>query len=234
MGKASRRKKEYRKPTQLEALSRIPQKIYRFFKEAHHAEALVSGEVWLSTLEACRIYENPYQGDQEEAIHTYNSGHATGGSNDATFKLIAKRSSIHIGPNCSNITISNCTSIEKIPDAFILCTTEKFNPEALSETFGSFCVEINRPHEFFRLITMHLSKSYRLQKATCGLVTYQERGFSGLQNPPGHLGFVKPPDQYKNQCEFRGLWIPTSDMHTHLEPFLLEVPECAALCQRIK
>jgi hypothetical protein len=53
--------------------------IYRFFSEEYQANALAQGEVWLSTLETCRAYEDPAQGDLEEAHETYNSGHAVGG-----------------------------------------------------------------------------------------------------------------------------------------------------------
>lgn len=209
----------------------MPHKVYRFFKEPSHADALSSGIVWLSTLETCRAYEDPYQGDPDEAVHVYNSGHAVGGSGDAAFELIAERSGIHIGPGCSNITVSNCTAIQKLPDAFVVCTTEQFRPEDLGDAFGRYCVEIEHPHQFFRLITAELSKLHAVREAAFGRVNYRERKFSGLQDPPGPIGFVKPPDKYESQHEFRFLWL----LHTadRLTPFALYAPECAALCNRI-
>lgn len=78
MGKASRIKKERRLAmagtqvpvsTYLQPFSHsIPYKVYRFFKESQHAEALASGMVWLSTLEICRAYEDSYQGDPDEGV----------------------------------------------------------------------------------------------------------------------------------------------------------------------
>ena len=206
-------------------------KVYRFFKDASQADALVSGKVWLSTLEVCRAYEDPLQGDPNEAIHEYNSGHAVGGSGDAAFELIAARTGIHIGPGCSDITVSNCTSVQKLPDAFVLCTTESFNPDTLGDTFGRYCVEISNPSEFFRLLTMELSKIYQVREAAFGRVIYRERSFVGLQDPPGPVGFVMPPDRYKDQREVRFLWV--SNSNARLQPFLLNVPNCAALCKRI-
>lgn|GEM_PF-1328226 len=43
-----------------------PKKLFRFFKERKHAEDLVAGRVWLSTLKTCRNYEDPEQGDSKE------------------------------------------------------------------------------------------------------------------------------------------------------------------------
>lgn len=208
-----------------------PHTVYRFFKEPGHADALASGTVWLSTLETCRAYEDPYQGDPDEAVQRYNSGHAVGGSDDAAFKLIAERSGISIGPGCSNITVSNCTAVHRLPDAFVLCTTEQFNPKNLSDTFGRYCVEIERPQEFFRLLTASLSQLHAIREAAFGRVIYRERNFAGLQDPPGPIGFVKPPDKYKSQHEVRFLW--TSLTGAQLAPFALYAPECVALCRRI-
>jgi hypothetical protein len=248
MGRASRMKRERRLTTvgDLRAVPKLltqhgpsrrpvqdsPHKVYRFFKEPTHADALTSGTVWLSTLEACRAYEDPYQGDPDEAVQRYKSGHAVGGSDDdAAFKLIAERSGIFIGPGCSNNTVSNCSAVQRLPDAFVLCTTEKFNPESLSDTFGRHCVEIERPQEFFQLLTANLSKLHDVSAAAFGRVIYRERSYTGLQNPPGPIGFVKPPDKYKSQREVRFLW--TSLTGTPLAPFALYAPECAALCKRI-
>ena len=63
MGRKSREKKERHIKDRA-----IPLKVYRFFKEKSHAEALCNGDVWLSTIETCRRYE---------VILPANSGHAT-------------------------------------------------------------------------------------------------------------------------------------------------------------
>lgn len=241
MGKKSRLKRERRNLTQhglsegssmtLFRLEEHRQSVYRFFKEEWQADALARGEVWLSTLEACRTYEDPAQGDPGEAHETYNSGHAIGSSDDPNFVEIARRSSIRIGPGCSNITISNNIKITALHDAYVLCTTTEFSPERLSETFGKYCVEITSPNDFFIRVSASLKKFTPIKESRAGKVIYKDRHYTGMAVPPGPIGFVKPPERYATQIEFRLLWVPKKT--TRLTPFLLKCPEVAYLCKRI-
>ena len=59
---------------------------------------------------------------------------------------------------------------------------------------------------------------------------YRDRTYTGLENPPGPIGFVKPVDQYAEQQEFRFLWTPKSMQE--IQPFLLECPEIKSICKR--
>lgn len=241
MGRKSRLKRERRELKQhgltersskmLLLLGEHNHSVYRFFQEELHADALARGEVWLSTLATCRAYEDPEQGDPEEAHETYNSGHAVGGSTDSDFVEVARRSGIHIGPGCSNITLSNDTRKTVLPDAYVLCTTIEFSPEKLSETFGRYCVEITNPKEFFVLVSESLEKPIPIKEAAAGKVIYKDRSYTGMESPPGPMGFVKPPDLYAHQREFRLLWVPENSKD--LAPFLLKCPEVAHLCKRI-
>jgi hypothetical protein len=139
---------------------------------------------------------------------------------------------IGISPEARNATISNVSSVRRLADALVLCTTTYYSPDNLSESFGRYCVLIENPADFFRLITAALCfRNYRIREAAFGAVRYDERRFSGLEDPPGPIGFVKPPDKYKDQREFRFLWVPERDVK--LKPFLLLAPECARFCRRI-
>jgi len=207
------------------------QSIYRFFQEEWQADALANGDVWLSTLETCRKYEDPQQGDPEEAHETYNSGHIVGGSDDPDLVEVARRSGIHIGPGCSDITISDNTRRTVLPDAYVLCTTTDFSPKKLSEKFGRYCVEIAYPKDFFVYVSGILEKSIPIREAAAGKVIYKDRFYTGMESPPGPIGFVKPPDIYAPQKEFRLLWVPKNS--NGLNPFLLNCPEVAHLCKRI-
>ena len=241
MGRKSRLKKERREliktgfsndiSSKLISFEDYRKPIYRFFQEKWQADSLCDGNVWLSTLETCRKYENPEQGDPEEAQHTYHSGHITGSSNDPIFVELASRTGISIGPNASNITISNCRNIHKLPDAFVLCTTKKHNPAILCETFGNHCVRINNPLLFFQYISAQLHNHVTIEQGAMGSVKYAPRHYTGLQQSPGPIGFVKPTDQYSSQNEFRFLWIPSNS--TNLLPFLIKVPEISKLCEII-
>lgn len=242
MGKSSRLKKERRELKAVQAaeydlfsklvsIDGYNEPIYRFFPEQWQADALCQGNVWISTLEACRAYEDPLQGDSEEATHTYKSGHIVGSSSDAAFVEMAARCGIHIGEGCSNITISNATNIQKLPDAFVLCTTKEFKPEKLSETFGNYCVKISNPVEFFKRTSIELNKHLEVREGGMGLVKYKDRIYTGLEKPPGPIGFVKPNDQYSPQKEFRMLWLPKENFV--IKPFLLKCPDVADLCSKV-
>jgi len=241
MGRKSRQKRERRELQQhglsddssqtLIQFDEHAQSVYRFFKKESEAEALTRGEVWLSTLATCRKYEDPKQGDPEEAHETYNSGYAVGGSGDPEFVEVARRSGIHIGLGCSNGIISNNTRKTVLPDAYVLCTTIEFSPEKLSETFGRYCVEITNSREFFINVSVLLEKSVAINKAVAGKVIYKDRHYTGMEAPPGPIGFVKPPDLYASQKEFRFLWVPKTP--DGIEPFLLDCPKVSQLCKRI-
>lgn len=241
MGKKSRLKKERKArkfaENNLGLLKRLVsidgynEPIYRFFPEKWQAESLCKGKVWISTLETCRQYEHPLQGDPNEATHTYKSGHIVGGSHDPAFIEMAARSGIHIGEGCSNITISNCINTQRLPDAYVLCTTRDFNPRNLSDTFGNYCVKISNPLEFFKRVSVRLNVISSIKEGGMGLVKYNSRTYTGLQSPPGPIGFVKPSDQYSSQKEFRFLWIPQNS--NPMMPFLLECPEVSELCHQI-
>ncbi|OPY69566.1 MAG: hypothetical protein A4E62_01794 [Syntrophorhabdus sp. PtaU1.Bin002] len=241
MGRKSRLKKERRElrhhclsdksSKTLVLIDEHGQSVFRFFQEDWQADALARGDVWLSTLKTCREYEDPEQGDPEEAHEIYKSGHAVGGSDDPEFVEIARRSGIYIGPGCSNITISNNTMITVLPDAYVLCTTTEFSPDKLGETFGRYCVEITKPGRFFKSVSEALERKVSIREAAVGLVIYKDRHYTGMEPRPGPIGFVKPRDIYAPQKEFRFLWIPENT--NGLTPFLLSCSEVHHLCKRI-
>ncbi|MFA0147465.1 hypothetical protein [Vibrio lentus] len=238
MGKKSRLKRERKLSNEkndfmkkLYTIDRYNQPIYRFFPEKWQAEALCSGRIWVSTLEACRGYEDPLQGDAEEATQTYHSGEISGGSDDKDFVEMAYRSGISIGPGCSQISIGNAQSTTKLPDAYVLCTTKDYSPDDLSETFGKYCVRISNPAEFFKLASVALNNHSAISDGAMGLVQYKDRSYKGMESPPGPIGFVKPCDKYAPQKEFRMLWIPKESKA--LTPFLLNCTDVSSLCSEV-
>ncbi|QKJ65627.1 hypothetical protein HQN60_02100 [Deefgea piscis] len=242
MGKKSRLKKERRSHPnatdnqnpidRLISLDNFNGAVYRFFPEEWQADELCNGNIWISTLESCRKYEDPSQGDSHEATQTYQSGHIAGGSNDLAFIEMASRSGISIGEGCSNITISNCNNTQKLSDAYVICTTKSFQPENLSDTFGKYCVKISNPMIFFRLVSLELNKYKSIREGAIGLIQYKDRHYTGLQPVPGPIGFIKPRDPYSNQNEFRFLWIPRNNIALH--PFSLKCQSITKFCTRIK
>jgi hypothetical protein len=205
--------------------------LYRFFREESHADDFAAGRIWISTLAACRKHEERGRGDPGEGTLTYRTGSVVGGSSDTAFVSIAARAGIHIGPGCSNISISDCTSHQRIEDAYVLCMTERYSPELLSETFGRFCVRIPEPRLLFNLLSTVMQSRYRTLGGLLGRVRYVSRHFSGTSPVPGHPGFVKPPDEYVDQAEVRMLW--TAPLDNRIEPFLVHVPQATNACERV-
>lgn len=156
MGKTSRRKYEPRptkgeivplhKARALHVNAQNLQTVYRYFREAEHAAALARGEVWISTLNICRNYEDAEQGDKGEGTLEYRTGHIKGDYGDESFEVMARRGGVELKPGATNCTL-NVTRKMRVDDAFVLCMTEERTPQ-LAKTFGEYCVEIIEPEKF--------------------------------------------------------------------------------------
>lgn len=214
----------------------IPLKLFRFFLEERHANRLAEGHVWLSTLEACRRYEEAGRGDQGEASVTYLPGTITGDGDDPALQLVAQRcqaggvSLFRFDASCRNITIANVSVTTTVPNAYVVCATRDLLAD--DNVFGKYCVEISQPVEVFRRITGVLRNERRISQAVIDRVHYRPRTFSGLLEPPGRIGFVKPIN-YASQREVRMMWRPDPPTE-ELMPLELYCPEIVKLCRRIR
>ncbi|MGO3056999.1 MAG: hypothetical protein ACTID3_08715 [Halomonas sp.] len=208
-----------------------PDAVYRFFDEERYADALTEGKVFVSTLARCRTYENHLQGDKDEATVSYNTGNIFGRGNDADIKKMAKNAGIKIEGNIECVHISNAISKTRIFDAFLLCTTVEPYADGFEENIGKHCVKIESPLTFMHHVTIAIQKTHRIKQGLAGKVKYRERHYSGMDAHPGRIGFVKPPDPYAVQQEYRMLWEPYN--MEGLEGFVINCPEITKLCQRI-
>jgi hypothetical protein len=207
--------------------------VYRYFDVERYADAFVLGDILISTLETCRRYEDPQRGDPHEGYQHYSTGQMiVGNSSDPDFVRMAAQAGIFVGAGARRVTISNAVKTDVLRDAYILCTTIGFASEALEDNFGKYCVKISNLRSFFEVVTAAMSQRFGKMTGIMNEVTYRERSYSGLENSPGHLGFVKPPDKYASQQEFRFLWsrVDTAD----IEPFVLKCPQAAEFITRVK
>lgn len=207
--------------------------IYKFFEKEEYADDLLCGNVHLGTLNTYRAYEDAEQGDKEEAHQTYLSGNLVGSSNDSQFVEKARRSGINIAnANCDNIKITGGTNITLIQDAYVFCTSTEYLPKNMSEKIGTkHCVKIKDPERFFNIVSRKINSISAIRQAAMGKVIYKDRHYTGLEQPPGPIGFVKPAFPYEKQKEFRFLWLMQSP--DKLKPFQINCPEIRELCERV-
>ena len=191
----------------------------------------MAGRIWISTLESCRKAEEPDRGDPGEGTLTYHSGVITGHGTDPRLQATAQRLRVSIGQEAEDITFEDCTSEISIPDAFVLCLTERFEPDAM-EGIGKFAVEITDPRTFFRRVTAELRQQRPIRNWSYRAVTYTSRTYRELEPAPrAGVSFIKPPDPYAKQQEVRGVW-QTYTMQD-CQPFLLNCPAVRRLLRRL-
>ena len=210
---------------------RPPEVVYRGFRLPQHADGLVAGFVWISTLEACRAYEERGRGDADEATLLYHTGTISGDGNSAALKEVARHAGIGIsGGFKGRITIANVLARHIVRDALVLCTTERHDFGKLHE-FGKHWVQISKPTSFFLHVAVALSKLYRLTGAGFGRVKYESRSSRGSMRLPEPIGFIKPPEEYQHQKEVRMLW--DVEIIGALVPREIYCPPVSGLCKRL-
>lgn len=213
--------------------SEAPAKVYRYFKSAEHADSFAAGEIYLSTMETCRRYEDANQGDKHEGREVFHiPGVINGNGDDPHMAAAAKMLGIHIEPgSVTNLTITNAVRSTSIEDAYLLCTTIGFSEKNLNQSFGRHCVEISNPEEFFKVLNQAVRRRLLVIDGQYGEVIYKERYFTPDSCRPGRIGFVKPPDQYAAQVEYRFLWIVPPGHR--IKPEVISAPETRIYCRRI-
>jgi len=220
--------RDTKKKIKLNARKVVPH-VYRYFDKEHHAEAFARGDIFVSTLKRCREYEDPLQGDREEAFERYNTGRTiTGNGSDPAFVAMAAKAGIHIGPDSRNITISNNSRTSCLHDAYVLCTTLRPFEGGELESFGKYCVRINDVGGFHSKLTKNLLLASDIGKSVRGEIIYKERFYKEFESSPGLIGFVKPPDKYSNQREYRFLWYVPEGTNV-----IGKVVHCPAIAQMV-
>lgn len=201
--------------------------VYRYMNDEDHINQFLKGRIRISTLEACRSYENQEMGDKEEAQEVYTVNYMASG--DPNFFKKSEKLRLFL-PCAPGSVIENCSVINHLPNGFLICTTNRRDDEKFSKDFGRFCIKINDSERFFQIVTQAIRKKFDLLGGHHEKVTYQAQKYSDDELPPGKIGFVKRT-RYQWQDEYRFLWLPNnSDIGTHL---LIDVPEIKYLCERV-
>lgn len=204
--------------------------VFRFFDKREHADRLVNGTVYISTLGSCRKHEGDERGDSGEASHQFQAKTAGGHGSSSLVRREAAALGIYVDKT-SAVRYAGATSENQISDGFLVCATTRCAREDMKK-IGKYCVCISNPRRFFDLVGNALHAHFRIPVA--GMfrpVIYRERLFVGVDELDLSLvPFIKPPDKYAKQNEFRFYW----ELHPRrgsIEPVELYVPEVADLCQ---
>ena len=138
------------------------------------------GNILISTLSACREYEDSEKGDSTEGICEFtNNSNIIGKSNDKIITEEANRLGFEI-IDCENVTFENNTAINYIDDAFLLCLTSEKDRKILKDNFGEYGVKITNVEKFQDIINEALCSKFKFKNIGWrrGFVEYQEKEFS--------------------------------------------------------
>jgi hypothetical protein len=207
--------------------------LYRAFQERWQAEALVSGRVWITTLNACRRMEDSLRRDGGEGTLLYRSGEISGPADDPRVHEVARRAGLGYAPGTvgGSVTVVGCLTVTEHADVYALCmSTERMTK------FGPYCVRISEPLQFLNAVGDLLVETGRMLRVTAtgpdtnchfGVVRYLDRSYRHL-DPSGHPAFVKPPIPFAEDKEVRAIFRPT---RLPIAPFELPCPDAAAFCE---
>lgn len=194
--------------------------VYRYFSEARFADDFIKGIIRVSTLSFCRRSEVIGQGDADEGFLQTSCKNVIVNEGNSYANNRLKQLGV-VGEENKGTIVLNANIHQVMRDSFLLCTSFDFSP-TLQEAFGNYCVQITHPDIFFRFIAMVLDKEHKLRYVKASKVIYRNIKTDFYEELPGEIGFVKKPDGYQEQNEFRFLWEPFE--LNGIEPFNLRVP----------
>jgi hypothetical protein len=208
--------------------------LYRAFQERWQAEALVSGRVWITTLNECRRMEDPLRRDGGEGKLLYRSGEISGPADDPQVRTVARRTGVSYAPGTvgGTVTIRGNLTVTEHGDVYVLCMST-----ARMAKFGPYCVRISEPQQFLLTLGDALVGAGRVQQVTAtypdtncqfGVVWYGDRSYRHLDPGPTHPAFAKPAIPFAEDKEVRAIFRPT---RLPIAPFELPCPDAAAFCE---
>lgn len=206
-------------------------KVRRYFHEAQYAESMADGEFRISTLSACRGYEDANRGDPNEGSTSYNTGALTGAHPNA--RALARMAGIHLageGQLSEHVVLSNNTFVTKIYDGYVICMAHQPITDADTlRTFGRYYVEISDVDLFSHRVGKTLERELSMVfEHSRGPISYNGHAHVGDGPSPGRIAFVKDP-RYRPQHEYRALWVGNRSHKYEVRSIV--VPRVAELCK---
>jgi hypothetical protein len=205
-------------------------RLYRFVESESYLEDILAGDLWITTLNACRVADGRGRRDDGEGYLTHHvssiSSQHRGGR-----EAIEQSGIVNLTSGAQNVAIRGLSVTDESMNAFVLCFTQRYAPDTMNEHFGGFCAQLNSPLAVFRMITYEISKHFSIARSIFGPVSYAGREFIDYELQTTHRALLKPHDQYFDQREIRMIWEVDSG-HPAIESFKLRVPISAPYFSR--
>ena len=214
--------------------------LYRFFRTSEHAQALLDGKVWISTLQKCREFECPQQGDPDEGSSTFEQEFLVIENRYITEEdyQTALHAGIRISPpgtfQSGRIVLQNNKRVTRLPNGFLLCTTNTPSSLQTQSNEWKYGVEIGlRPSKFFELLTdaIHEHNIPIMSRSHAWADYDTSRIYRDYRQPPQNLAFIKP-DLHRAQSEYRFFW-EAPHGYEYPDGLLIECPEIKPFLKKI-
>lgn len=205
--------------------------IYKFIKEERHADALEKGDVYFSTLGACRSYECSERGDPKEGTVTQKISNFSGIADDfqTSYPLAGRALKLS---GSGNIRIENCNFNLKVRDGYVFCATDRFNIEGMAESFGEYCIAIHNPLFFQLALCCQLTSMVGPTEHLGKMVQYTERTIFDTEKLSEHQCFIKPKN-YSWQREFR-IFVTADEQDHRYQPHVVRVGNISRFIERVR
>lgn len=212
----------------------IPERVFKYFTHAEHAERFLAGHIRLKTLEGCRHDEDASRADPGEGTMALNTGEVYGDGSDERVQAVAQRFGIGIPHTAKNIYFSNNLIIHPPePDCWLFCTSH-VDSEILQEKFGQFRVEIPDAIKFFYWVDIAMRRRCLVGHSELCAVQYRSRQYTEDEEPPSWSVRIKP-DDFEAEAEIRMLWLPWPRRSGTIEQQVdLFVPKVTALLRPVE
>lgn len=231
-----------RQHLELFAAQGLQRSLYRRFDKAEYADAFVSGNIRLSTLEACRVLDSSRGGDPGEG----SSAHSV-----PYMKIDRLTSPVSIGNSISfdaseespmsDIVIEDLIESRRTRDTFLLCFSEHDVEPKCAHGERPYLVRVNDPLWLFLLLTRQVRKRHALRSTDVGpgygfgRIVYRERITTGFDPAvrPGYSGWIKPKFPFEDEAEVRMIWQPAEGPGIVLAKEDLVIPQIPGLVERL-
>lgn len=212
-----------------------PNFCYKYLESKVHAERMLEGYVWLSTVVDIRTCDRT-RADAGELILQYGldgfNNKNTDKAKNITRKTLAEMGFDILPGGEFSGSGGNVKVVRNHSNAFLFCATESKPTKKLARLFGSNCVGINDPERFWFEVTTELKKLHTLVAAEYGRAEYVDKRNAKHGNGVEYSSVIYTcPIENKDEKEVRFFWALNES--EGIKPFELHVPKISKLCDLI-